>query len=265
MKSIASRDNPTYQGLRRVMRRGPRVGDDIAHLEGAHLCGAFLDAGAAPRRCVVSRSMLGVPEVAAIVARVASADVLALDDALFAGLSALDDGGGLLFEIDVPRAAMPERIERTAVLLDRVQDPGNVGSILRSAAAAGIGAVYASKGCAALWGRKVVRAGMGAHFHLALVEGCDLLALRERTALRAIATSSHATTSLHALALDDEVLWMFGHEGGGLDPALVDGAIEARIPQRGEGESLNVAAAAAVCFFEQVRQRNAVIPAKAGT
>lgn len=256
MKTIASRDNAIFKDLRRLARSNAAQREEgVALLEGVHLAQALLDAGAMPRRCFVGRSALDDREVGALLDRVEPGRVLVLEDPLYAQVSQLEQGVAILVEIDVPRPPWPTIIETTAVLLDRVQDPGNVGSILRSAAAAGIGDVFLSPDCAGAWSSKVLRAGMGAHVHLRIHEGCDPTSLKAIARIPCIATSSHATATVHGVDLRQEVLWMFGNEGQGLAAELMAGATAIRIPQPGKGESLNVAAAAAVCFFEQVRQR----------
>jgi TrmH family RNA methyltransferase len=136
------------------------------------------------------------------------------------------------------------------VVLDRLQDAGNVGSILRSAAALGVRQVVALKGTAALGSAKVLRAGMGAHFVLRLVEGAqgaDLDAL----AVPLLATSSYASECLGEAPLPHPAAWLFGHEGQGLSESLLARCDRTlRIAQPGGEESLNVAAAAAICLYE---------------
>jgi TrmH family RNA methyltransferase len=152
------------------------------------------------------------------------------------------------FLIDAPGAVAIDA-GAASVVLDRVQDAGNVGSILRSAAALGVRQVLARKGTAALWSPKVLRAGMGAHFALNLVEQLDEIALD----VPLVATSSHGGEDLRRAALPSPCAWVFGHEGQGVDPALMARcALTVRIPQPGGEESLNVAAAAAICLYESV-------------
>jgi len=142
-----------------------------------------------------------------------------------------------------------------SVVLDRLQDPGNVGSVLRSAAAFGVPQVLALKGTVALWSPKVLRAGMGAHFGLQLAEGLEehsLAALQ----LPLVATSSHAGLDLPRATLPWPCAWVLGHEGQGVAAGLLTRcALQVRIPQPGGEESLNVASAAAVCLYESARQR----------
>jgi TrmH family RNA methyltransferase len=130
-----------------------------------------------------------------------------------------------------------------------------VGAVIRSAAAFGFAQVVAIKGTAALWSPKVLRAGMGAHFGLNLVEAVDEAAL-DALAVPLLATSSHAAHAIHQLALPWPCAWVMGHEGQGVSPAVMQRCQQTlRIPQPGGEESLNVAAAAAVCLYESARQR----------
>jgi TrmH family RNA methyltransferase len=184
-----------------------------------------------------------------------AAAVTVLPDALFAGLGGLGSPAAIGFVIDAPAPVAIDPLA-ASVVLDRVQDAGNVGSVLRSAAALGVTQVLALTGTAGLWSPKVLRAGMGAHFALRLVEGLeadDLAAL----AVPLVATSSHTTSVLHQVMLPSPCAWVFGHEGQGVSAALLARcALTVTIPQPGGEESLNVAAAAAICLYEAARQQS---------
>ena len=150
------------------------------------------------------------------------------------------------------------------VLLDNIQDPGNVGSILRSAAAAGAAQAFLSKHCAFAWSPKVLRAGQGAHFCLDIHEDIDLpmwaAGFRE-TGGEVVATVAAGGSSLYKARLSGRVAVAIGNEGAGLDGSLVAQATRrVTIPMPGGMESLNAAAAAAICLFEFVRQRQAPPP-----
>jgi TrmH family RNA methyltransferase len=250
---LSSRANPLLVALRRVARDGTayrRSGE--VWLEGDHLCAAALARGLAVRQALVSEagwSQPGRRELARHAPRVAI-----VPDPLFAELSALESPADIGFLMPVPAAPAPDAA-LASVVLERLQDAGNVGSILRSAAALGVSQVLAVKGTAALWSPKVLRAGMGAHFGLRLVEGLtedDVLSL----GLRLVGTSSHGGELLPRASLPQPVAWLLGHEGQGVSERLL-GACTAtvRIPQPGGEESLNVAAAAAICFYEALRRQ----------
>jgi len=256
MKTITSRDNALYKEWKQLASSSQarkKAGRSI--LDGVHLCQMYLQQMGAPLVCVLSESALALPDVAAIVA-VCEASCVVLPDALYNPLSQVENGVGLLFVIDTPKQTSPDRLTQSAVLLDQVQDPGNLGSILRSAAAAGIEQVFCSAGTALAWSPRVLRAGMGAHFLLQIVENVDLAALMHASDMPILATSPHASQTLYEIDLQQPVAWLFGHEGQGVAENLLSLATQSiSIPHLGAMESLNVAASAAVCFFEQVRQR----------
>jgi TrmH family RNA methyltransferase len=263
MKPISSRDNPLYKELKLLASSGAarrKAGRTL--LDGVHLAQSYLQSAGRPQLCIVSESGRAHPEVAAILAQCDAARIqgIVLPDALYGGLSQVEHGVGLLLLIDVPQPLRPQTLTQSAVLLDNLQDPGNLGSILRSAAAAGIRQIFCSAGTASAWAPKVLRAGMGAHFLLEIFENADLLECAQHAAVPLLATSSYAQTSLFQADLRQPVAWLFGHEGQGVARDLLDCAsTQIVIPHLGAMESLNVAAAAAVCFFEQVRQQgNAV-------
>ncbi len=258
-KTISSRDNAQYKTLRLLAsstQARRKAGQCL--LDGIHLCQAYLEQVGLPDVCVVGAAARANPEVDAIVTRCldAGASCMVLADGLFGQLSQVEHGIELLFVITTPTPGPAPVLARSAVLLDNVQDPGNVGSILRSAAAAGIGIVCCGPGTAFAWSSKVLRAGMGAHFALAIHENVDLAASLRSAQVPVYATSSHASTSLYGLHLQGEAAWLFGHEGRGVaDELMALTTATIAIPHLGPVESLNVAASAAVCLFEQLRQK----------
>jgi TrmH family RNA methyltransferase len=170
-----------------------------------------------------------------------------MPDALFAELSALESPAGVGFVLDLPLDTVFHPLAAT-VILDRVQDAGNVGSILRSAGAFGFGQIIALKGSAALWSPKVLRAGMGAHFGLTLIEGVEPTEL-DLLKVPIVVTSSHQGELIQHLQIPRPCAWAFGHEGQGVCREIMERASHfARIGQPGGEESLNVAAAAAICL-----------------
>ncbi|MDO8653400.1 MAG: RNA methyltransferase [Undibacterium sp.] len=258
MKSITSRDNPLYKELKnlatssQVRRKSGRT-----LLDGVHLCEAYWQHLGAPQLCIVAESSRTHHEVEPVVARcLASAtQTICLPDGLYHALSQVEHGVGLMFVIATPTPEFPAILQQSSVVLDNLQDPGNLGSILRSAAAAGINNVFCSIGTAFAWSPKVMRAGMGAHFLLNIFENVNLHNLLEGATIPILATSSHAEQTIYQVDLNQPVVWLFGHEGQGVAEELMALASHTvTIPQRPEIESLNVAASAAICFFEQRRQ-----------
>nr|WP_315226845.1 RNA methyltransferase [uncultured Albidiferax sp.] len=242
---IQSRDNPLLKELRRLSQ------DSTAYrkqgrvwLEGDHLCRAALARSWKPAMAIFSESFW--PLAPTEWAR-AAAKTIVIKDALLADLSSLESPAPMGFVVDLPASATLDPAA-ASVILDRVQDAGNVGSILRSAGAFGFKQIIALKGTAALWAPKVLRAGMGAHFGLRLVEGLEPDALDALT-VPLVVTSSHQGALLQDQKLPYPCAWAMGHEGQGVGAALLARAkVSVRIGQPGGEESLNVAAAAAICL-----------------
>ncbi|MDP1742083.1 RNA methyltransferase [Polaromonas sp.] len=243
---VSSRDNPLLKDLRRLSQ------DSTAYrkqgrlwLEGDHLCRAALARGLKPVLAVFSESFW--PQAPSEWTQAAIKNIV-IADALLPDISALESPAQMGFVLDLPAQAelLPDR---ACIILDRVQDAGNVGSILRSAAAFGFGQVIALKGTAALWSPKVLRAGMGAHFGLRLLEGIAPAAL-DVLQVPVIVTSSHQGSFLHQQPIPMPCAWAMGHEGQGVsDELMARASLTVRIEQPGGEESLNVAAAAAICLY----------------
>lgn len=279
---ITSRDNPLVQRIRKLGQ------DPVSYrklgqiwLEGDHLCSAALSRQVPLLEAVIAdtawtgehgvalasdASAVGLSALARQAAR-----VVVVPEALWRQFSTLESPtrlGALMSwpgasgADDAGNAASPPPSTTSGLLasartvvLDRVQDAGNVGSILRSACAMGIEQVVALKGSAALWSPKVLRAAMGAHFGLHVVEQIEPDQLCELQ-VPLVATSSHTDQMLPTLRLPDPCAWLFGHEGQGVSATLLSRCdLTVGIPQPGGEESLNVAAAAAVCLYEAMRQR----------
>jgi TrmH family RNA methyltransferase len=254
VREISSRSHALLKDLRRLAtdpgayRKLGRV-----WLEGDHLARALAARGGRPSLAVVGASAWLQPRWRELA--LAAPEVVVLDDALLGEISSLDTPGPFGVLMDLPGQAPVPRPGVAALVLDRLQDPGNVGTLLRSAAALGVPQVIALKGCAALWSPKVLRSAMGAHFALHLVEGVDAEVL-DTLGVPLLATSSHASAALHETRLPWPCAWVLGHEGQGVDAALLARcALTLTIPQPGGEESLNVAAAGAICLYESARQR----------
>ena len=242
---ITSRDNPLLKELRKLAQGNTAYRKTGRFwVEGDHLCSAALVRGLRPAMAVFAKSC-GAKVMDHFGDTAAKSIVL--PDALFSGISGLESPAKLGFVLELPlRGAMDPHA--ATVLLDRVQDAGNVGSILRSAAAFGFKQVIALQETAALWSPKVLRAGMGAHFGLVLFEGVRESEI-DTLQVPLVVTSSHQGSLIQDLQLPFPCAWALGHEGQGVRPSLLSRAqVHVRIGQPGGEESLNVAAAAAICL-----------------
>jgi RNA methyltransferase, TrmH family len=250
---VTSRENPLLQSIRKLGRDGGAYRQSgHVWLEGEHLCSALRARGLRPDQALVADSAWQQPALRSLAQW--APRVTLVSDALFEGISALPSPARLGFLWSLPPAA-ELRPDEATVVLDRVQDAGNVGSVLRTASAFGFRQILALRGTALLWSPKVLRAGMGAHFGLHLVEGLEGDAVGRLT-VPLLGTSLQATDELHRCRLPWPCAWLLGHEGQGAAAELLHRcAATLRIAQPGGEESLNVAAAAAVCLYESLRQR----------
>jgi TrmH family RNA methyltransferase len=261
MHRVTSRHNPRLAeaaGLLSSSRDRRKSGRCV--LEGLHLIEVYLDRVGLPETLIVVDQRLDEPPFRTLAARVPEDAVIAVPAAIFGELSTLPAAVGVLAVIATPTPVLPKPAG-FHLLLEDVQDPGNVGAMLRTAAAAGVEQVLLSKHCAFAWSPKVLRAGQGAHFLTAIVEDVDLVAWSRafRQSGRVIATVAAGGTDLYATELPPRVAIAIGNEGAGLSTPLL-GEADARItiPMPGGAESLNAAAAAAVVLFECVRRRRSI-------
>ncbi|MEO8305477.1 MAG: RNA methyltransferase [Betaproteobacteria bacterium] len=258
MQRITSRNNPRLKEAARLVassRDRRKAGRCV--LEGEHVVDVFAARYGAPDTLIVSEEALTRPAVRSLAERLSDRTMI-VPAALLGELATLPAGVGVMAVVAPPVAGVPAPTG-FCLLLDDVQDPGNVGSMLRSAAAAGVERVLMSKRCAFAWSPKVLRAGQGAHFCVDIHEDVELpewaMAYRQAGG-NVVATVATGGIDLYATPLDAPIALCIGNEGAGVSPSLLALAtIRVSIPMRGEVESLNAAAAAAVVLFECVRQR----------
>ena len=258
MKAIASEGNPAFRRWLRIAS-APRAARALGHTlaEGIHLAQAAI-AGAAAIDAVLIRRATRHPQIEPLLGQLpTSVPRYELSAALYDRLAPVEHGVGLLLVVRIPQSTLPQQAACDAVYLDGVQDPGNVGAVIRTAAAAGVGHVLAGVGTASLWSPKVLRAGMGAHFRIGLHERVTPEELPGVLDGIWVAAVAHDAPSLWDENIPARAVgWIFGAEGGGPSPrALAVSRGRVRIPTSASVESLNVAAAAAVCLFERVRRR----------
>jgi TrmH family RNA methyltransferase len=257
VKTIASRDNAAYKSLAKLAssaaerrRRGLTV------IEGAHLVEACLEAGHAVAQLFVSRSAAAPAQALVQRARESSAVLVELADSLFDAVSGVESPAGILAVVATPSARPVPPTAGFCLALEDLQDPGNVGTLLRSAAAAGVEHVLLSPTCAFAWSPKVLRAGQGAHFALNIVEGADLAGFVAGFRGTSVALCGGGKASLYDTDLRGPVAFLVGNEGAGLSAELRKAAtVRARIPMPGRAESLNAGVAGSIALFEAVRQR----------
>ncbi|MGD9951364.1 MAG: TrmH family RNA methyltransferase [Burkholderiales bacterium] len=255
MSLLRSRDNPRVRRWRALTHEArARRAERRALIEGPHLLAAYLDTGARPQVIVVSESGTADTEVSAL-ARRCGCEPVRLTDALFRWIVDVASPVGVAAEIALPETEESVGTARHAVFLDAIQDSGNVGAILRSAAAFGVDTAVLGPGCADPWSPKVLRAGMGGHFGLRVAETEDLASALAEFNGPVVCTVPKGGNAPSAIDLTGRLGWILGAEGRGVGASLAALALHrVSIPMMPGIESLNVAAAAAILLYERARQ-----------
>ena len=264
-KYISSTENTLVKRLKVLLEGGAKASKTrqelgLAVIEGIHLAQAWL---ASEDMVEIFTTEAGIeqPEIAAVIdmqlAAVPDTDLYILDESLWKKLTELENAPPIMACVRIPKHEFPAGLKKDVLILDCIQDAGNVGSMMRTAAAAGLSYVVCMKGTAQVWSPKVLRAAMGAHRHLKIFEAWTLNQVREKIKIPMLATSLIADQDLYDLG--DELLdphaWVFGNEGSGVDAELLAIAKGVIVPQDPCVESLNVSAATAICLFEMRRVR----------
>lgn len=252
---LSSRDNPVFKRLKKLADSArARREAKMTLLDGEHLLAAYLDAGGVPHTLARAASC-DAQRLAAFAARCPQAKCIVLPDALFAELSPVATPTGVLAEAAWLAPAVSDAVPFVVVLED-IQDPGNLGAMLRTAAAAGATRALLSAGCHDPWSPKALRGGQGAQFVLPLEADVDLGAWLGGFDGLSVALTLAEHGDFYALDLRGPLALAIGNEGAGLSPAVAQAArVRAQIPMAGRVESLNAAAALAAAAFEALRQR----------
>lgn len=258
---IFAKDNHKIKHLRGLCEQASyRKKQQQTVLEGIHLIDAYLKnqqlKNNQPIEAIfLTKQTLDNIEVQQALNLSIKTPIYVIAETLYQDIRTLGPGIDIMAVINTPESSAAVDTTQDILVLDNLQDPGNVGTLLRTAAAAGIKQIVCSLGTAAIWSPRVLRAGMGAQFSLSIFEHAELPAILDQIELPIYATSSHAISTLYSLDLQQPCVWLMGNEGQGVNPVLLDRAKSISIPQPGGQESLNVAVAGAVCIFEMVRQR----------
>ena len=261
MEHITSRQNAHFKQARKLAGSArERSKTKQILLDGTRLIGAYAaQFGLGQSTLLISEQGANRADIQQILQSASPRHAYLLAEELFAEITQVETPEGITAIAGIPRveAKSPDDFR---ILLDGVQDPGNLGGLLRTAAAAGATSAHLTKVCADPWSPRSLRGGMGAQFILPLRERVDLATSLAGFHGTVIGTSPRAKQTIYDLDLSGPVAMMFGSEGRGLPEEVLSMANQlVHIPMAGQIESLNVAAAAAICCFERLRQtRHAV-------
>jgi RNA methyltransferase, TrmH family len=252
-KHITSRDNPIFKHLKKLADNArERRAEGKTLLDGVHLIESYCQTFGEPELVIIPEGKSTI-EATQLMQQLEHVNTIMFPTLMFAELTPVATSTGILAIVKTPKISPPNQVD-FALMLEDIQDPGNLGSMLRTALGAGVEAVYLSKGCTDAWSPKALRGGQGAQFYLPLIEGIDLV-----ETMQGFAGNTYATTmdgeSLYAQDLTKPSAFIIGNEGAGLSDKVMKAAShQISIPMHHNLESLNAAAATAICLFERVRQ-----------
>lgn len=253
-KHITSRDNPIFKYYKKLAESAKeRRSEGNTLLDGVHLIESYMAKFSEPKVLIIPEGKSSV-EATSLIQSLEHIATVMLPTLMFAEITPVATSTGVLALVDIPKLAIPEA-PSFALMLEDIQDPGNMGSMLRTAAAAGVEVVYLSEACTDAWSPKALRGGQGAQFVLPIIERANLIA-----ALQNFKGVSFATVidgdSLYEQDLTQATAFVMGNEGAGLRKQTIAAATtKISIPmQTNSVESLNAGAATAICLFERARQ-----------
>jgi TrmH family RNA methyltransferase len=242
---LTSRDNPRVKrwarlaGDARFRRKEART-----LIEGPHLLAALLDNAMKPVAVIATEEALESAEIR----RLAGAAPVLVSKGVFRSIVDAENPPGIAAEIAIPKR---NQKGEDHVFLEGVQDPGNVGAIIRSAAAFGVGRIVLDAACADPWSPRALRAGMGGHFSVRIDETKSFDDELKAFTGTLLCTVPRGGVPLRRLSVEKPLGWIFGAEGQGVSALAAHHAkLRVTIPMASDTESLNVAAAAAVCLYE---------------
>jgi RNA methyltransferase, TrmH family len=250
---LSSKDNPRVRHWRRLVE-DPRYrrSEKRALIEGPHLLAAALENGCKPVAIIATEEGAADPEIAALIAR-SRVPATLLAKGVFSDVVDADTPQGVAAEIAIPHSG--GKGASRLVFLEGVQDPHNVGAIMRTAAAFGITKLVLDRDCADAWSPRALRAGTGGHFALWIEITDDLSAALNAFKGHLLCTVPQGGMPIEEADLSGAVGWLFGGEGRGLsEETLRQVPLRVTIPMAGGTESLNVAAAAAICLHETFKR-----------
>lgn len=253
---ITSKDNPTIKTAHALLtgsRQRKKLGKTV--IEGTHLLEAYLNAGLTPDTVIVSESGLHNDEINALLNRLENFKTLTISDNLYKEIRTLGESLPIMAMIDMPHLDFNQPITSDCLIINGVQDNGNLGTLLRTASAVGIKTIVCTMGTASAWSPKTLRAGMGANFSLTIYEGISVDEVLMKVKVPMFATSSHTDHIIYQTDLRQPLALIMGHEGQGVDERLLSQSAPIALPQPNGQESLNVAIAGSLCLYEMLRQR----------
>ena len=261
-ETITSATNPKLKYIIGLQQRKNRDKEHVFILEGLRNAEMAVNATAKIKMCFCTKDILAQARGKQLIEKL-SCPIYEISDHLYAKISDTKSPQGLMLIIEQNNKKLNEILASKSkslyLILDRLQDPGNLGTIIRTADAMGISGIICLKGTADIFSPKVVRATMGSLFNLPIaikIDEAELLSFAQDNALNLYATSLDQTAKpLWHTQFATKSAIILGNEANGISPKLLNNSQnKIYIPMSGNAESLNVATAAAMIIYEYTRQ-----------
>lgn len=254
--TITSKDNPTIKTVTALLtqsRQRKKSGQTV--IEGTHLLDAYLNADLMPDTVIVSEYGLANREISQLLYRLKGVKLVTVSEQLYKDIRTLGESLPIMAMIEMPTLSLNYPITQDCLIINGVQDNGNLGTLLRTASAIGVKTVICTTGTAQAYAPKTLRASMGANFSLNIYENVSVEKVLDMVEVPLFATSSHTENLIYRTDLTQPLALIMGHEGQGVDEILLNQATPIALPQPNGQESLNVAIAGSLCLYEMLRQR----------
>lgn len=262
MHSITSASNALYKDIKNLKQKKFRDENREYLIEGIRFVEEGIKAGAAVKSFLVSEKLTKLKGGAELLASINTSgiDVYELSDHLLDGISDTENSQGVAAVLYMEEQNLSKIIEsgKRFIILETIQDPGNMGTIIRTADAAGFDGVIALNGCVDIFNPKVLRATMGSVFHIPVAIHGDMtqtIELIRNKGLKTFAAHLDGSKNIYEADMSDGGVILIGNEANGLSDELSELADElVKIPMPGKAESLNASIASALIMYEMVRQ-----------
>ena len=261
LEKITSVSNSKIKFVNSLQQKNVRLKENLFLCEGLRLCETAIDSRFEIQTAFVTRKMLDDSRGKSLVEKLNDRICFEVSEQVFRKISETDNPQGILFVMKIPSQRIDskkilDRKNALIVCLDRIQDPGNLGTILRTSLAVGVDGIFLIDGSVDIYSGKAIRSSMGAIFRLPNIVNISRDEFLKITNGRNVfATSANASEKYFDVDFSNETILVFGNEANGIDSQILDRSKKISIPMKNSVESLNVAVSASIILYEVSRQR----------
>lgn len=261
LEKITSVSNSKIKFVNSLQQKNVRLKENLFLCEGLRLCETAIDSSFEIQTAFLTRKMLDDSRGKSLVEKLNDRICFEVSDQVFRKISETDNPQGILFVMKIPSQHVDskkflEKKNAFIICLDRIQDPGNLGTILRTSLAVGVDGIFLIDGSVDIYSGKSIRSSMGAIFRLPNIVNISRDEfLNIMTGRNVFSTTANAPEKYFDVDFSKETILVFGNEANGIDIKIIDRSQKISIPMKNSVESLNVAVSASIILYEVSRQR----------